>query len=243
MSSSEDLARWDAIASTYAGTAGDSFNRRFTPFLRTQFGDIAGLRVLDLGCGHGWLAGELHRAGAHVIGIDGSQALIDIARRDYPDVEFGLHDLTSGLPTPPAREYDRVVSHMVLMDMPEIDRVLADVAASLSADGVLVFSILHPSFFDQAPIQDEATGAWRRHVRGYLVPEERWITSFGGHTHYHRPLSWYVDALARHDFAVTALHEPPTLPNHTRPPQEWTDYERWFSTIPTMLAVACRLSR
>ena len=46
--------------------------------------------------------------------------------------------------------------------------------------------------------------------------------------------------LGRHGLAVTGLHEPPTLPSHTRPPAQWTGYERWFSTIPTMLAVACR---
>ncbi|SNQ47439.1 hypothetical protein FRACA_190018 [Frankia canadensis] len=70
------------------------------------------------------------------------------------------------------------------------------------------------------------------------------IASFGGHTHYHRPLSWYVGRLAAHGLAVTGLHEPATLPAHRHPATQWSDYERWFATIPTMIALACRpLSR
>ncbi|MCK9897705.1 methyltransferase domain-containing protein [Frankia sp. AgB32] len=242
MTSSEDLFRWDNAAEVYARTVGgddDSFYRRLAPFLRHQFGDVTGLSILDLGCGHGWLTALLRQAGAHVVGVDGSTALIDIARSRYPGIDFQTHDLTAGLPSPP-RTYDRIVSHMVLMDIPVLDRLLADVTSALSRDGVFVFSILHPCFFDQAPVQDADTGQWHRHVRGYLEHEQRWIASFGGHTHYHRPLSWYVDRLAAHGLAVTGLHEPATLPAHRRPATQWSDYERWFATIPTMIALACR---
>lgn len=54
------------------------------------------------------------------------------------------------------------------------------------------------------------------------------------------PLSWYIELLTRNGLAVTGLHEPPTLPSHSGPDNEWTGYERWFATIPTMLAIACR---
>jgi hypothetical protein len=77
-------------------------------------------------------------------------------------------------------------------------------------------------------------------VRGYLQHEQRWIESFGGHLHYHRPLSWYVERLTAHGLVVTGLHEPPTLPHHTRPEADWTPYEHRFATMPTMLAIACR---
>ncbi len=84
---------------------------------------------------------------------------------------------------------------------------------------------------------DRAADQYAQHVDGN---ERRWITTFGGHHHYHRPLSWYIDLLTRNGFVVTGLHEPPTLPNHAEPESRWTGYERWFATIPTMLAVRCR---
>jgi SAM-dependent methyltransferase len=142
--------------------------------------------VLDLGCAHGWLTAKLHHVGGDVVGIDGSAALIATARATYPELEFQVHDLTGGLPTSPAA-YDRIVSHMVLMDLPDLAPMLADVATALAPTGVFVFSILHPCFFGQPPVKDPVTGQWERRVRGYLDHEERWIESFGGHTHYHRP--------------------------------------------------------
>jgi hypothetical protein len=80
-----------------------------------------------------------------------------------------------------------------------------------------------------------------RNLSGTTASSRTWIESFGGHTHYHRPLSWYTDQLADHGLVVSQLHEPPTLPNHTRAADEWDDYERWFATIPAMIAISCRI--
>ncbi|SNY62840.1 class I SAM-dependent DNA methyltransferase [Paractinoplanes atraurantiacus] len=237
MTGSDDIALWDSAADQYAAHDGDSFYRRLSPFLWRQLGDVTGQPVLDLGCGHGWLSDKLRLAGATVTGVDGSTALLGRAAEAYPQIAFVSHDLTAGLPRP-LQPFRAVVAHMVLMDLPELDALIADISASL--DGVFVFSILHPSFFHQAPVDDPETGERYRKVTGYLEHERRWITTFGGHNHYHRPLSWYVDLLTRHGLVVTGLHEPPTLPQHGRPEAEWTDYERWFATVPTMLAVACR---
>jgi 2-polyprenyl-6-hydroxyphenyl methylase/3-demethylubiquinone-9 3-methyltransferase len=46
------------------------------------------LRVLDVGCGNGAMAGEFLKAGCHVVGIDLSEPGIDIARRAYPAGRF-----------------------------------------------------------------------------------------------------------------------------------------------------------
>lgn len=238
----EDLRLWDAAASAYAqhvdGPA-DSFYRRFKGFLWDQLGVVNGLDVLDLGCGHAWLAEEMRRAGAQVTGVDGSAALLAEAHSRYPALVLQQHDLVRGLPRP-LKSFDRVVAHMVLMDLPRLDRLLADVAASLRPEGTLVFSILHPAFYSRAIVDEGPAGERYRKVTGYLGHETRWVESFGGHHHYHRPLSWYVEQLVDHGFVMTGLHEPPTLPVTDIPEAEWTDYQRWFSTIPTMLAVSAR---
>ena len=242
MTSRDDIADWDRVAERYSNTVGrddDSFYRRLAPLLWKQLGDVRGRRVLDLGCGHGWLAAKLAAEGARVTGIDGSQALIRTARDAYPELTFEVADLVEGLPEG-HRDVEAVVSHMVLMDIPDLSRVLADVAAALVPGGLFLFSILHPCYFGQELGQDPAGGQWSRRVTGYLQREQRWIESYGGHTHYHRPLSWYIEQVADSGMVVTGLHEPPSLPHHRKPVEQWTDYERWFSTIPTMLAVACR---
>jgi len=131
--------------------------------------------------------------------------------------------------------FDVVLCHMVLMDVPTLDRLLADVAVRLSEEGVLVASILHPAFFGQQPAQDHER---HRRVTGYLGHEERWVETFGGHRHYHRPLSWYVGRLRDAGLAVVDLDEPPSLPARDVPESAWTEHERWFASIPTMLSFA-----
>jgi len=37
---------------------------------------------------------------------------------------------------------------------------------------------------------------------------------------------------------VVDLDEPPSLPARDLPEQEWTEHERWFASIPTMLSFA-----
>jgi SAM-dependent methyltransferase len=193
--------------------------------------------VLDLGCGHGWLARLLANRGARVVGVDGSAELVAQARAQHPGLRFEVADLTVGLPSGLPGPFDLVVSHMVLMDLPVLDRMLADVATTLTEGGVLVATILHPSFFRQQPVYGEVR---HRRVTGYLEHERWWIDSFGGHRHYHRPLAWYVQRLRDAGLAVVDMDEPQTLPHHCAPEDEWTDDERWFATIPTMLSFAAR---
>jgi hypothetical protein len=58
-----------------------------------------------------------------------------------------------------------------------------------------VFTILHPAVFSRSIIDEGPGGQRHRKVTGYLSHQTRWIESFGGHRHYHRPLSWYVERL------------------------------------------------
>lgn len=125
---------------------------------------------------------------------------------------------------------------MFLMDLPSIDRLLADVSRSLQADGKLIVTMTHPAFFSHTTVEDETGGAHYRRVTGYLQHEDRTISSFGGHHHYHRPLSWYIDQFAADNLAVTRFHEPPPPP----PPSRSESYSRWFATVPTMLGLVAQ---
>jgi SAM-dependent methyltransferase len=209
-----DLAAWDQAADRYAASIGGPDDRIYAMLrdaLWDSLGlDLSGLDVLDLGCGHGWLSAHLANAGGRVRGIDGSEALLAHARRLAPMIEFIRADLTKGtLPTD--RDYDRIVAHMVLMDLPVLDPILAFVRRVLKPAGRFVFTMPHPCFFNYKTRTDPETGQLYCGVSDYLLAAEWWVETYGGHQHYHRSLTFYIDALRRHSLAVTRFYEPPQV--------------------------------
>jgi len=209
-----DIQTWDRIADMYAqmiGTTEDRIYPLFKAVLWESLGDLHGRNVLDLGCGHGWLSQAMLEVGASVWGIDGSKELLTKAQSLSPQAKFMEWDLSRGLPPLDAR-FDRIVSHMVLMDIPQIDTLLQSVHRVLHEKGKFIFTLPHPCFFNQKSYRDEITGQMYCKVTGYLQPETWWIESFGGHQHYHRSLTDYFDCLRANQFAVTRLYEPPQIP-------------------------------
>lgn len=55
----------------------------------------AGKTVLDLGCGSGALTEKLAQTGARVIGLDASPELLQVARKNHPQLEFVQGDARS----------------------------------------------------------------------------------------------------------------------------------------------------
>jgi 2-polyprenyl-3-methyl-5-hydroxy-6-metoxy-1,4-benzoquinol methylase len=83
---------WNRLAANWADFVGDEGDRnRFLnsdPVLWSMAGDVEGLRVLDAGCGGGYLSNQLQAKGANVTGVDVSEQMIEIARERCPAVEF-----------------------------------------------------------------------------------------------------------------------------------------------------------
>ena len=145
--SAADIADWNQVAETYArsDSGDDRIYQQFRDVIWESLGDLQGRDVLDLGCGHGWLSQRMAEAGASVWGVDGSQALLDIARSRYPDIDFTQYNLAQGLP-PSERKFDRVIANMVLMDIPDIDHLLAAVRYVLKPDGKFCLPCRIPAF-------------------------------------------------------------------------------------------------
>ena len=237
-SSAADLAAWNKAADRYAGAVGGPDGRVYSmlrPALWAALGeDLRGLEILDLGCGHGWLSALMVDAGARVRGLDGSEALLAYARRAVPNVEFLRCDLTVDSP-PIDRRYDRVVAHMVLMDLPDIDPTIAYVRRVLAPAGRFVFTMPHPCFFNYKTRSDPDTGELFCGVTNYLAPAEWWVETYGGHRHYHRSLSFYFDVLRRHSLAVSRLYEPPQISRESN-----SDRASFYLGIPKFILIEAR---
>lgn len=211
--SSKDIEEWNRVAEQYAfpdhagePTANPMYTHMQAVFWET-LGDLKGRRVLDLDCGDGWLSSLMDKAGAHVIGLDGSARLLELARERYPQLTYVQWDLAQGLPEQLDR-FDCIVSTMVLMDIPDLTLLMRDLRSALTEDGRLIFVILHPCFYGYKRHYDPTTGEWYRKVTNYYDPQTWRVESFGGHNHYHRNLTYYTELLRTNGFAMTRLFEP-----------------------------------
>jgi magnesium-protoporphyrin O-methyltransferase len=110
--------------------------------------DLRGKRVLDAGCGTGALAIDLARRGAHVVAIDLSPTLVQLARERAPqDLGGGTLEFLSGdMLAPALGQFDHVVGMDSLIHYASDDmvQVLCGLAARTNASIVFTFAPSNP---------------------------------------------------------------------------------------------------
>ncbi len=104
--------------------------------------------VVDLGCGSGLWARELLRAGYRVLGIDISEAMVEISRRKAPGAEFRVGSLFEA-EIPPCDAVTAVSEVLNYLFDPEneergLECVFGRVYEALRRGGVFVFDVLGP---------------------------------------------------------------------------------------------------
>lgn len=90
---------YNTVAESYADFVRNSLAGE--PYLRAAlalFADLVhaagGGLVADVGCGPGQVTAHLNKLGVNTFGIDLSPAMIDLARRDHPDLRFEVGSMT-----------------------------------------------------------------------------------------------------------------------------------------------------
>lgn len=115
----------------------------------------SGARVLDLGCGTGLpTARQLADAGCQVVGVDLSEGMVELARRNVPEAEFhraDIADLRAGGPLDLGR-FDAVAAFFSLLMLPraEIPLALSTIHRLLKPGGLLVLSMVEADVDDFA---------------------------------------------------------------------------------------------
>ena len=97
-----------------------------------------GAKVLDAGCGPGYVAACAKLLGAHVEGIDFSAGMVEQAKTQFPEIEFSLAD-AEDLPMP-NETFDAVLSNIVLFHVTDPERAMSEARRVLKPDGRFVFS-------------------------------------------------------------------------------------------------------
>ncbi|MBN2622949.1 MAG: methyltransferase domain-containing protein [Acidimicrobiales bacterium] len=120
------------------------------------------LRVLDLGCADGAIAGRLRALGHHVVGVDIAAA---DGVKDQLDL-FIQADLDAGLPPGLDGPFDVVIAADVLEHVRRPEQILADLHDLMAPEGVLLASV--PNFAHWYPRLRVAVGRFDYDRRGIL---------------------------------------------------------------------------
>ncbi|MCP4980206.1 MAG: bifunctional 2-polyprenyl-6-hydroxyphenol methylase/3-demethylubiquinol 3-O-methyltransferase UbiG [Gammaproteobacteria bacterium] len=115
-------------------------------YIEQQAGELAGRKVLDIGCGGGILAEALAQKGAHVTGIDMADLSLKVARMHLHESELDIdYQLTTAeaFADRHAAQFDVVTCLEMLEHVPDPASVIASATRLLKADGVLFISTIN----------------------------------------------------------------------------------------------------
>jgi len=147
-----------------------------TPAFLEMLPEIDGLSGLDVGCGEGHNTRLLAERGARMTGIGISRTFIRHAKEAEDAHRLGIdYRLTSAVDLPfHEAGFDFVTAFMSLMDIPETERVLAEVLRVLEPGGFFQFSITHPCFDTphRRNLRDESGYTYAIEVGDYFVGRE-----------------------------------------------------------------------
>jgi SAM-dependent methyltransferase len=192
----EEAARWIAWARS---PRTDHFFWRFSLPALLDLTPPPGNLTVDIGCGEGRVARELIARGHRVVGIEGSPTLAAAAREADPPVEVHVADAMD-MPLDDGAA-DLCVASMMLLNVDDLDAVIAEVARVLEPGGRFCFSTTHPDSGRQKAGDDYFA------VVRFAETRERDGVRMTFHD-VHRPLSSYFGALERAGLLVEAVREP-----------------------------------
>lgn len=215
------LEAYEALATRYARLVDTKPHNAFyeRPATVSLLPDVAGMRVLDAGCGPGVYSELLASRGARVTAVDVSPAMVEQARRRLGrNVEVLEANLEEPLTFAESESFDLIVSPLMLDYVADLGQVFGEFHRILRAGRCLVFSIGHPF------------GDFVRHDQGSYfdtrLVQERW-RGFGGEVtvpFFRRPLQAVTDPLFQADFSMDRLLEP--VPTDEFRQAEPAEYER-----------------
>ena len=199
------VSDYDEFAESYARENETSLLNAYyeRPAMLGLAGDVAGRRILDIGCGTGPLAEQLAKRGAMVAGFDTSSAMIELARRRLGDkAELCVATLGEKLPYEDD-SFDDAVASLVFHYLQDWTLALDEVRRVLKPGGRLIMSVNHPilypfnhrgeDYFQLTRYTDEVTFDGRSATL----------------TYWHRPLHETMAALISAGFRVQRVWEPP----------------------------------
>ncbi len=133
-----EAAGWEKQAAGYEDFFGPITTRLVEPLL-----DAAavgpGIRALDVASGPGYVAAKAAERGATTTGVDNAEAMISIARRSYPSLDFRQGNVEA-LPFPD-ESFEAVVGNFIMLHLGRPERAAAEFVRVLAPGGRVALTV------------------------------------------------------------------------------------------------------
>ena len=215
-------AEWDRVAEWWNNEVGDigTWHQKYDidPVIFKIIGKIRKKKILEIGCGNGYLSRLLARKGAKITAIDISKKLLEFAITKEKEKPLGIRYLVrnaADLYGIKSKYLDLAIADMSLMDIRDAQGTIKAVSRILKINGHFIFSITHPVFHDNfhqqwTIIKENNKKYFARAISKYLtsVAEKNILWASGVKTtHYHRSLETYCEYLRNANLAIRGIRE------------------------------------
>jgi len=241
--------RWDRNAEQWHRNYGENDPSRrhlLDPIIMEVLGDVSGKRILDAGCGDGYLSRKLARLGAVLTGVEFSPAMLAYAleehSRDNFPVTYYHGDITS-MPFLTGGSFDVVVTNNVIQDVADYQAVFREFNRVLKAGGIYLHIENHPCYITPVFgwVRDGSGNKLYRKVDRYF---ERgpFLTPWGPKSgmepsvYWHRTLGDIMNYLISTGFRIMRVIEPEPTESAREACPSLVDNNR----VPDFLVLVCR---
>lgn len=219
MSKKLPKSEWDKAAEWWDAEVGDTGTwhqkHDIEPVILKLLGKITNKKILEVGCGNGYLSRILARKGAKVTAIDLSDKFIFLAKerekRNLCEIDYLVRD-AANLVGIKNRYFDVVIANMSLMDIADARKTMKEISRVLKKNGRFIFSINHPVFCDTpwVMVEKNKKRMLAKAVDRYLLSYSKKFTvweSGAKATHHHRSIETYLRYLQDVGFRVNDFEE------------------------------------
>ncbi len=212
-------AEWDKVADYWNEDTSDTgvwhHYVDIDPVIFELAKDVKNKKILEIGCGNGYLARLFAKKGAKIVSIDLSQKLLDYAIEKEKNNPLGIKYFqrdAANLEGFKNKSFDIVIANMCLMDVGDAENAVKEAGRILKKNGKFIFSINHPVFFYQkwAYIKRDGKKFFARAILRYKTPcalkQTLWSTGVKV-MGYRRPIEEYLKYLKNADLILDDFRE------------------------------------
>lgn len=192
----------------------DPFRLRITnKAVINSLGKKKNLKILDAGCGEGYLSRFIAKKGHRVFGIDASQKLIESAKEMEKKKALGIKYSTGDFRKTrfPSSYFDLIVSNQTIHEIPDPEKALKEFQRVLKKEGGIICLFLHPCF-DFSPSDLKKRHFALTYFQKLRINKGKYfvggIVSHSPYFYLHLPLSSWLKIFTKTGFLISNIDEP-----------------------------------